>query len=590
MYDVKADEKIITPDTSSIYDDVKDFSKKDNIFSKLVKSILKVENDSNNIHIPFDTDKNIIKKFSGKIVRTIEVVVLDVFGGSIENPEDTTRGWLEDIGNSLHINSKKWLIKNMLIFSKGDVITVYKINESERIIRQFPYNYDVRIIPKLIHNIVDSIDIIVYVQDIWSINGGGAINFGDKSASLYFDDMNFLGFGNQFNIGIKIDRKFINDWDWDGKYVINNIGNSFISAKLLYESEYNHQHFGLILSRDFISPVIKWGGGFAQHWQHNRYPDTIFTPKFARYNQQDYWLGYAFNINPNDTFSQKYKSINIAARITRTVFSQIPIYDSLNLFQNNTFYLGRIGYSDIIFYTDKYIFGLGRTEDVPILKMIEFLFGYETGDNYDSPYIGIKSGYSYLTKDNGYIYCGIQSGTFFRDSELNNFTSNIEFMYFSKLNFIANWKWRHYIGSRFSFIYNPIRPTDMLNINEKNGIRGFTEDYLEGNKKLIVNYEANFFVPITVLGFKLAIIAFTDLGLITTNNNTLFSSKLYQGYGVGIRLKNEHLIFPTMQFMFGYYPNNEQTSDGKFNLFYQSEMYYRFNKFQFSIPSTISVE
>ncbi len=581
---------IFQSDSSSIIDDIKSYSKKDNFFSKALKSIVVVESDTMNKTKKFDKDSKIIKKYSGKYIRNIDVEILDVFGANVDNPDDSVRGWFENIGNSLHSNSKKWLIKDMLIFSEGEKLTLFNIEESERIIRQYPYIFDVRILPKYLPDNRDSVDIIIYVQDIWSINGGGSLSFGNNTASLYANDLNFLGFGNEFSAGIKIDKKYINDWDWDGSYTVNNIGSTYIMAKLLYESEYNNQHYGLMLSRDFISPVINWGGGIAQHWQHTRYPDTIMPVIFTRFNQQDYWLGYSFNKMPQDTNINEQNSYNLAGRITRTIFNQKPTYDSLHHFQNNILYLARVGFSDIIYYKDHFIFGLGITEDVPLLKMIELIFGYESGEISNSPYFGIKTGYSFLTNDDGYIYSGLQIGSFFREKELQNLTTNLEFLYFSKLNFIGNWKWRHYIGSRLSYIYNPATQNEILNINENGGLRGFSEEYLQGNKKLIINYEADFFVPLTLFGFKLAIITFADIGLIAPNNNSLISSKLFQGYGIGIRIKNEHLIFPTMQFMLGYYPNSEHTNDGKFNIFYQSEMFYRFNKFQFSSPSVVSFD
>lgn len=577
-------------DSTNVIDDLEEFSQKDNIFSKFVKLFFVAEDETSLVENTNNNDKKIIKKSTGKIIRNIKIVILDVFGGSILNPQDTARGWVEDIGNSLHLNTKEWLIKNMLIFSEDDVFIPYYIQESERIIRQYSYIYDVRIIPEKLLNNPDSTDVIVYVQDIWSINGGGSLSLGNKTASIFFDDINFLGFGNEFDCAIKADKRLMRGWDWDGSYSVNNIGTTFISAKLYYLSDVNLQHYGLMLDRNFISSIIDWGGGLAQHWQNTRYPDPLVTEKYARYSRQDCWLGYAFNINPTDTAFHKQNNFNIAGRITKTVFSQKPYDDTLNLFQDNIFYLGRIGYSDVTYYQDRYIFGLGRTEDVPLIKMIEFLFGYENGENYDSPYIGIRSGYSFLNENLGYIYCGLQLGSFYSKNEWVNFTTMIEMMYFSKLNVLSKWRWRHYFGSRFSYIYNPFRPTDMLNIDNENGIRGFSDDYLKGNKKIVFNYEADFFVPVKFLGFKLAIIAFADMGLISSDNNSLFLSKLYQGYGFGIRIKNEHLIFPTMQFMLGYYPNSFHTGEKPYNLYYQSTMYYKFNKFYFSMPTVVTEE
>ena len=188
------------------------------------------------------------------------------------------------------------------------------------------------------------------------------------------------------------------------------------------------------------------------------------------------------------------------------------------------------------------------------------------------------------------MYGGFQTGAFRSDEKWLNRTSILELLYFSNLHAIGNYNWRHYIGSRYSYSFDPSSPQDVLNINNQGGLRGFSDSYLRGNKKLVLNYEADIFVPLKFLGLQLAVIVFADFGLISSSNSSLFASMLYQGYGFGFRIRNEHLIFPQIQFMFGFYPNTPQVSGEHFNMFQQSSIFYRFNQFQFSIPSVVSVE
>lgn len=580
-------------DTSKVFQEVKDYSEKDNFFSKLLKSIL--INDDKQL---FDStlsgpDREIIKKFTGKVIRKINIEVLDVFGASVNNPKDTVRSWLQDIGNALHMNTKKWLIKNKLIFFEGQVFIPFYILESERIIRESPYVYDVRIIPQMIENNADSVDIMVYVQDIWSFNGSASYSPGNKTGSVSIHDINLLGFGNEFFGGLKFDREFPHGWDWDGSYTVDNIERTFLSANIYYASTLNSQKYGLSIGRNFFSPIISWAGGVGQHWQNTRYPEILNSSgsiETVLYNQQDYWLGYAFDIGPIDSTKENQNRFNIAGRTIRSVYSQKPRLDTLNLFQDNTFYLGRLGYSNRTYYQDHYIFGLGRTEDIPLGQMIAFLYGYEIGSNSNRPYYGLKTGYSFHNDSLGYFYGGFQIGAFRSNQKWLNLTYILEVMYFSNLNVIGKWKWRHYIGSRYSYSFDPIRPQDILNINNEGGIRGFSDNYLKGTKKLVLNYEVDIFAPLQFLGFKLAFITFADFGLISSNNNSLFTSKFYQGYGIGFRIKNEHLIFPEFQFMFGFYPNTPQADGNHFNAFRQNATYYHFNKFQFSTPSIVSIE
>ncbi|MBU2493046.1 MAG: hypothetical protein KJ571_10520 [Bacteroidetes bacterium] len=587
-------EKIVeSKDTSNVVQEIKDYSEKDNFFSKILKSIIVIDDEQQSgITLP-DPDKKIIKKFTGKIIRKINIEILDVFGASVNNPKDTVRSWLQDVGNTLHINTKEWLIKNKLIFFEGQIFIPFYILESERIIRESPYIYDVRIIPKPIENTVDSVDIMVYVQDIWSLNGSASYSPGNKTGRVSIDDINFLGYGNRFYGGLNFDRKLTQGWDWDGRYTFDNIARTFLSGNIYYASDVYSEQYGVSVGRDFFSQIISWAGGLEQRWQNTRYPEILNTSgliETVRFNQQDYWLGYAFNLRQIDSSEENKNAFNISGRITRNVYSQKPRKDTLNLFQDNTFYLGRIGYSNRKYHQDHYIFGLGKTEDIPLVHMITFLYGYEVGSNSSRPYYGLKTGYSFHNYPLGYFYGGFQIGAFRSNQKWLNLTYILEVMYFSNLNVVGKWKWRHYIGSRYSYRYDPIRPHDILNINNEGGIRGFSDNYLKGAKKLVLNYEVDIFAPFQLLGFKLAFITFADLGLISSNNNTLFTSKLYQGYGIGFRIKNEHLIFPAFQFMFGFYPNTSQEDGKKFNAFHQNVTYYHFNKSKVSIPTIVTIE
>lgn len=563
-------------------------SSNNNIESKFLKmiSVKKVQLPGNDIH---ESDKKMINKYSGRIIRNINVRVLDVFGASLDNPEDTSQSWLEDKGNSLHYKSREWIIKNKLIFTEGEELTPFNVQESERIIRESPYIYDVRIVPQKVNNDSKNVDIIVYAQDLWSTNGSLKYHPGGKTGSLSIDDINFLGLGNEFMGGPKFDPSYNRGWDWDGSYAIDNFGRLFLSGKIYYFSDIYRQQYGVNVGREFFSPIIQWAGAVSQNWQITKYPvlkDSSIKLESAKYNQQDYWLGYAFDLKPFDPNTVYQNRFNIAGRITRTVYSRIPEFDTIHLFQDNTFYLSRIGYSYKKFYQDRYILGLGKTEDIPLINIVELLWGFEKGANANQIYYGFKSGYSLYNYYWGYIYGGFQAGTFRKNNKWEDQNAFLEMLYFSKLMPLGNFYMRQYLGSRYSVSLNPFG-TDILDINNADGLRGFSDNQLTGSKKLILNYEADIFAPLKILGFNLAFITFTDFGLISTTNEPLFSSKLYQGYGVGFRIKNEQLIFPQFQFSIGFYPNLPEERGNHFNMFTQSSIFNEYNSFTFSAPSIV---
>jgi hypothetical protein len=576
--------------SKNIMDNFKDYSEKDNFFSRFIKMIF-VKNEKQPVNKIHDADKKMISNCNGKIIRKINIRVLDVFGGSINDPDDSVRSWLENTGNSLHMKTKEWLIKNKLLFAEGQKLIPFNLLESERIIRQTVYENDARIFPLEIKNNPDSVDIMVYAQDIWGTNGSLLYQPGGKTGRFSLEDINFLGFGNNFNGGLKVDPAFSHGWDWDGSYTIDNIQRTFLSASVYYSSNLTHQQFGFSVGRDFFSPVFNWAGAIAQNWQILRYPD-LNNPsgpfQTAKFNQQDYWLGYAFDFRPFDPNTVYQNRFNVAGRLIRTIFSRKPDFDTIHFFQNNTFYLGRIGFSYRTYYQDNFILGLGKTEDIPLINIIELLFGFEKGAISSMPYYGFKTGHSFFDDQLGYIYGGFQIGAFHNDGKWSNQNAIMEMLLFSKLLALGEFKWRQYVGSRYSFSYDP-SGTQGIDVNNINGIRGFSDDFLTGNKKIILNYESDIFVPLKIVGFNLAFITFADFALISSINNSLFDSKLYQGYGIGFRIKNEQLIFPQFQFLIGIYPNLPLEGGKHFNMFTQGSIFNQFNPFQFSIPSVVTV-
>src|SRR5690606_3941603 len=71
---------------------------------------------------PRNTERVSFTNSEGKVIRNINIVTLDPFGFSIS---DTTRipdTWLEKAGNNIHIKSKQFTIKNLLLFKKNELL------------------------------------------------------------------------------------------------------------------------------------------------------------------------------------------------------------------------------------------------------------------------------------------------------------------------------------------------------------------------------------------------------------------------------------------------------------------------------------
>ena len=114
-------------------------------------SALKVEN-------PVAEKKTITKplitnKLNGKIIRNISIETLDPFGQSVTTESKKPRNGFERFGNSIHLKTKEFTIRNLLLFKKNEACDSLLLKESERLIRSQRY----------VHEVVVQYLVIVYI-------------------------------------------------------------------------------------------------------------------------------------------------------------------------------------------------------------------------------------------------------------------------------------------------------------------------------------------------------------------------------------------------------------------------------------------
>ena len=100
-----------------------------------------------------------------------------------------------------------------------------------------------------------------------------------------------------------------------------------------------------------------------------------------------------------------------------------------------------------------------------------------------------------------------------------------------------------------------------ININDVNGILGFKPDSLVGTQRLILSQEEIVFTPWKVLGFRTALVARADLSLIQRTGALVERQNFFSGFSLGIRARNENLIFNTIEMRLFYYPKTVELID-----------------------------
>ena len=103
------------------------------------------------------------------------------------------------IGNTLHIDTRKSVIKKFVFFEKGDQVNLYQLIEVERFLREQPYLSDASIE----RIVIDGKNVLkVKTSDNWTISiPVGLQKVGDSYYyNLGVQENNLLGFGKKFGV------------------------------------------------------------------------------------------------------------------------------------------------------------------------------------------------------------------------------------------------------------------------------------------------------------------------------------------------------------------------------------------------------
>ncbi|WP_239970569.1 hypothetical protein [Confluentibacter citreus] len=593
-------------DSTEVYKKIEDYSKRRKFTRALHELIFRSTNDKT---------KNNRKKvatqtydpFQGKPIRNIFIETLDPFGYSIDDTNKTPHNWLERTGNHLHLKSKEFAIRNLLLFKQGASLDTFKISESKRLLRSQKFIRSVKIDIDRVGTETDSVDVTVRVLDSWSLIPKGSISTSKMNIAL--EQRNFFGLGHEFNN--RFDQKFEDKSTAHRiEYVIPNIKNTYINTRLIYEETLEGDLKKILsIDRSFISPLTRWAGGIYLDKQVklDSLPDfqNFLQNKTFKFQTQDLWIGHAFKILANNSLEGRTTNLITSFRFANVAYKESPemAFDSINFFSKEQFYLGTIGLASRQFVEDYYIFRDGIIEDVPIGFAISFTPGYQIKNDVNRYYVGGTIAFADYFKW-GYFNANLGYGTFISDNKKEQTALSLELNYFTNLISLGSkWKMRQFIKPQILLGYNRKNTiADRLNLNEnyyaygydrnefknytRSGIPGFNAN-IYGTQKAILSFQTQFYSPWNILGFRLNPYLNITGGILGDADESLFDSKLYSAIGVGFIIRNDYLVFSSFQLSLSYYPVTPNASGGVFktNAFESND--FGFQQIEVGKPSTL---
>lgn len=496
--------------------------------------------------------------YGGKTIRSIKIRQLQPFGPSIHDTLRTVTNSWERFGNNIHNQTLEKVIRNHLLFREGDRLNPSTISDNERIIRQLSYIEDARIYIIDLPDAPEFVDIIVLAKDAFSIGFGGDLK--DWNAgNIELFEKNLAGLGYQFHTILHWDGEKSPWMGYEFFYIINHISRSFISSKIRYAHIFEEETFELSFDRRFITPSTKYAGAFDMKRTQNVYninfDDTITIPTEVRYNLLDAWFGRAFALTSIKRYTPNRINLVLATRIQNRQYFERPevAENTFYEYHNRTLWLTSISLSQQRFYKSNLIYSFGRTEDIPQGTLLNYVFGPEFDEFTRRFYTGVSLSRGELVANYGYLYTKAEFGAFFNKGFFpDQGMLRLKVNYFTNLYIVNRFKIRHFLKMNYVKGYNRFSD-EYININDDHGIRGYKNDEVRGARKATMNYEAVVFSPYYFYGFRFVFSGFLDLGLISFTE-PLLVQKLHSGFGLGIRIRNERLVFETLSIRFGYYP------------------------------------
>ncbi len=515
---------------------------------------------------PGDTIVNVksvdtYEKFAGKIIRNINIEQIG-FERSIYDSQKTVMNTVAKVANTIHTDTRQRTIREHLFIEPNQPLNPVQLADNERFLRDKAFILDSRIVVEPVEG-TDSVDLTVITRDVFSLGATAGGSFPNAPrVSIYNANVGGLGQGIGFTMLLDQDRK--PKFGYSAVFQKSSILGSLTNLEMIYTQinsgfslgEENEYAFIARASRPLVSSYSRIAGGLeiSRNWSKNSFtkPDSAFID--YGYKIVDTWIGYNIGIKKEAQIrNRQFLAFRAYDYYFNKRADQAALKESLT-YNNASAYLGEFSLYRQNFYKTRYIFGFGRTEDVPYGFSLGITGGYVKEVERARTYTSFNVSYSFANKQGDFYTFNFQAGGYLYNKQMEDKVFDGGIKYNTRLLQIGKYKMRNSISTTYTQLANRV-VLDWLSLSSKD-IPGFSTDSLKANKRLAVHTESVLFTPWSLFGFRFA--PFTALDLATTRCVTCEDRRNnFVGISAGLRTRNENLIFGTIELKATFIPNDE---------------------------------
>lgn len=483
-------------------------------------------------------ETRLLAPYAGKTVGQIRIERRQVF--------EPDGNWLERTGNKLHWLTRERVIRRDLLFKPGDPFDPDQIVRSQQLLRSRSYISDADISVTVDSLDTTRVNLVLSTRDSWTISVDAGLRSEGRTMVGVSDD-NIFGTGNRLKVMTNFSRK---DFSYGGnlfEYEIPNVLGSFYTAKFRAGRAFYEETLSMALTKEFIKPTDYEVGLSYSDLRSKHYMVEEDTSRIVKVRNLDAWAGRSRYIKPLNS------SLFFTARYNYTRFSERPeVWYGYNpALHDRDALLAGLGLYREKFLTANMVYGFGIKEYLATGYKAELITGYTWGEFNDALYLGMgfKTG---AFRSIGYIMGGFTLGSYIDHTSgmWSRSAVDIDLRWFSNLFIFRRNRIRQFLALNYTQGWNRERGNnESIRFTDRNGLQALDE-YVTGTNRMVLNTETVIFAPFQPLGFRFAFFGFADFGLMGYSPN-IFKNDFFTSFGLGVRIKNERLIFSEVQIRLG---------------------------------------
>lgn len=503
------------------------------------------------------------RAYQGKWIRRIEIEQLDMFSGIPRASDSPSARTLERWARRLHRQTRHVVIRQHLLMKEGDSLDPFSLADTERILRGTAFLQDARIEVLPVAGQEDCVDLLVVTRDVWSIGFSLPVDRVDEVRPRIFE-RNLLGLGQDIEYRLWIDTSTLERSQWEARHRTGNLFGAFLHGDLILGDKDDERWQRASLGRSPIVPQIHLAGALTlENISRKDLADEYPGRYRERFQRIDAHLGYNLALGRNEAGGPGRVALFPAVRCSWTDYYQSPSVGwPLSVrYQDRTLVLGGVQLGRSEYRKTRLVRAYGETEDIAVGYRLGLAAGQERGDEADRAYVSVVAG--------GFGSIGLPwavggtlgFGTYRRGSIWEDGVLQTHLSGFSGLGAVGRFRLRHFADLWHTAGIDRLDANEVLVLDRKTGLRGLGSTQLGGDQRAALNLESVAFTPWSLLGFKIAAYAFCDIGAVAPDLAGFGRARYYESLGLGVRLRNERLVFDTVDLQLAFLPAPPEGGD-----------------------------